>query len=718
MELEHFQFETDADGIAFVMMDVQGQSMNTISGQVSTDLEKIINRIETDEAICGVVLGSAKKGSFIAGADIGMISQVETAQEAAQLSQNGQEGMARLEALYTTHGKAVVAAIDGPAMGGGLELALACTMRVVSDSPKTVLSLPEVKLGLLPGAGGTQRLPALIGVVDALDMMLTGKTIRPKKAKKLGLADEVVPAGILLQVAKKRALAGPAQESEKSGSDKMRDFALEGNPVGRMILFKQAQESVFKKTRGRYPATERIIEAVRAGVENGQEAGYAAEAQYFGELVASSESAAMRGIFFATQELKKQSGVAAKSVQAKPVHRVGVLGGGLMGAGIAAISATKAKTPVRIKEVDAQGVGRGFDYVHTLLEKDRKRKIRSGHDVKRIMNMVTGCTDLSGFRSLDLVIEAVFEDLGLKQKLLREVEAATRTDTIFASNTSSLPITEIAKASTHPETVIGMHYFSPVEKMPLLEIITTPHTADWVTATCVDFGKRQGKTVIVVRDGTGFYTSRILAPYMNEAAWALNEGIPVETLDSALVDFGFPVGPITLLDEVGIDVGAKVAGIMEEAFGARVKVPESMARLLDDDRKGRKNGRGFYSYQFGKKAGVDPTVYQTLGIQPNKSAAGTDDELAMRLVLQMVNEAAYCLQEGILLSPRDGDVGAIFGLGFPPYTGGPFFWCDTVGVDTIVAKLNALADIHGERFKPAQILVDYATQGKKFRVDV
>jgi 3-hydroxyacyl-CoA dehydrogenase/enoyl-CoA hydratase/3-hydroxybutyryl-CoA epimerase len=718
MELDHFKFNVDEDGIAIVLMDVQNQSMNTISTQVSGDLEKIVAKIESDPKIVGAVIGSAKKGSFIAGADIGMISGATSAQDAADMSVQGQKGMARLEKIWTEHGKPVVAAIDGPAMGGGLELALACSMRIVSDSPKTVLSLPEVKLGLLPGAGGTQRLPALVGIVDALDMMLTGKNIRARKAKKLGLADEVVPAGILLDIAKKRALEGKVAGKPKASGDLVKDFALEGNPVGRLVLFKQARESVFKKTRGRYPATERIIEAVKVGVESGPDAGYAAEAQYFGELVMSNESAAMRGIFFATQELKKESGVSAKSVEAKPVKRVGVLGGGLMGAGIAAISTMKAKTPVRIKEVDAKGVGRGFDYVHKLLAKDQKRKIRTGHEVKRIMNMVTGCTDLSGFKSLDLVIEAVFEDLELKQNLLREVEAATSTDTIFASNTSSLPIADIAKASTHPETVIGMHYFSPVEKMPLLEIITTPETADWVTASCVAFGKKQGKTVIVVRDGTGFYTSRVLAPYMNEAAWALNEGVSIEKLDRALVNWGFPVGPITLLDEVGIDVGNKVAGIMEKAFGDRVKAPGSMTKLLDDDRKGRKNSRGFYTYQFGKKAGVDPSVYKTLGITVDDKAGGTEEELALRLVLQMVNEAAYCLEEGILHNPRDGDVGAIFGLGFPPYTGGPFFWCDTVGVDNVVKHLEEHAEKYGPRFKPAQILIDYAKQGKKFRGDV
>ncbi|MEC9465361.1 MAG: fatty acid oxidation complex subunit alpha FadJ [Myxococcota bacterium] len=714
MDLKHFQFTVDADGVALVLMDVSGQAMNTISTKVSADLDEIVSRIEKDDAIKAVVIGSAKKGSFIAGADIDMISEVKSASEAADLSKSGQEGMTRLEKLSRELGKPVVAAIDGPAMGGGLELALACSMRLISDSPKTVLALPEVKLGLLPGAGGTQRLPALIGIVDALDIMLTGKNIRAKKALKLGLADEVVPADVLLEVAKKRALGQSRQKRAKPAVDRLKEFALEDNPVGRMVLFKQARETVRGKTRGKYPATERIIDAVKTGASSGREAGYAAEAQYFGELAVSAESKAMVSIFFGTQELKKDSGVSAKSVKSRPVKRVGVLGGGLMGAGIASISVMKADTPVRIKEVDDQGLGRGYDYVRKLIDKDVKRKIKSKHDALRLGNMVTGCTDLSGFKGVDLVIEAVFEDLELKRQLLRDVEAATRPESIFASNTSSLPIGDIAEASRHPETVIGMHYFSPVEKMPLLEIITTDKTADWVTATCVEYGKAQGKIVIVVQDGTGFYTSRILAPYMNEAAWAISEGVRVEELDQALVNWGFPVGPMTLLDEVGIDVGAKVAGIMEKAFGERVKAPEAMDRLGADNRLGRKNGRGFYRYEQGRKGGVDESVYGVLGVQPSKAVCSAV-ELQERLTLQMVNEAALCLEEGILRSPRDGDIGAIFGLGFPPYTGGPFTYCDTVGVDTIVSKLKAHADRFGSRFEPAQILVDHANANKRFR---
>ena len=382
-------------------------------------------------------------------------------------------------------------------------------------------------------------------------------------------------------------------------------------------------------------------------------------------------------IFHRMQALKKDSGVDDESVKAAEVNRVAVLGGGLMGGGVAAVSAIQAGTPVRIKEIDFKGAERGRSYVQKLLKKDVSRKRRSKHDAMRIMNTVTGCVDYTGFDSVELVIEAVFEDLELKRSILREVEENTPDFTIFASNTSSLPISDIAEGAKRPENVIGMHYFSPVEKMPLLEIITTPKTEDWVTATCVEYGKAQGKTVIVVNDGTGFYTSRILAPYMNEAAWALSEGVGIDTLDEAMMDWGFPVGPITLLDEVGIDVGAKVAKIMQTEFGDRIKAPGAMTSLIDDDRLGRKNGRGFYLYENGKKAGIDETVYQSLGITPNSK--GVDiEKLQLRIGLQMVNEAALCLQEGILRSPRDGDIGAIFGLGFPPFTGGPFSYCDQV----------------------------------------
>ncbi len=361
-----------------------------------------------------------------------------------------------------------------------------------------------------------------------------------------------------------------------------------------------------------------------------------------------------------------------------------------------------------------RGVGRGRGYVRRLLDKDVSRRRRSPHDVTRIMSQVTGGTDAESLRTADVVIEAVFEDLALKQRLLEQVEATCRPETIFASNTSAIPIGDIAAKATRPEHVIGMHYFSPVEKMPLLEVVVTDKTADWVTATCVKLGQDQGKTVIVVRDGTGFYTSRILAPYLNEAAWMLSEGADIAALDRAMVKFGFPVGPITLIDEVGIDVGAKVAHVMQMRFGDRVQAPPGMDILLKDDRKGRKNGKGFYLYEKGKKGAPDPTVYALFKLADERKQVSEAD-IQERLLLPFINEAAHCLEDNILRSTRDGDIGAIFGLGFPPFLGGPFSYIDKVGAKDVVQRLDNMAKRHGKRFEAAPILRAYAKEGKRFR---
>ncbi|MBI5511851.1 MAG: fatty acid oxidation complex subunit alpha FadJ [Deltaproteobacteria bacterium] len=729
MNLTHFRFDVDIHGVATALMDVEGEKVNTLSPKVSEDLGKIIERVETDTAIKALVIGSAKESAFIVGADVKMLNAATSAADVTRLSHEAQRGFARVEALHREWNKPVVAAIHGPALGGGLELALACSLRILSDAPETAVGLPEIQLGLFPGAGGTQRLPRLIGIANALDLILTGKKVRAKKAVKLGVADEVVPAPLLLTLAKERArqaaqgllppkATGLMRLKELAASmtdpEHLQHLALEDNPVGQRILFKKALDATRAKTRGNYPAAEKAIEVVRIGIQEGIEAGYAAEADRFGQVAMTPQAKALMSIFFATQELKKDSGTADPSAVAKPVRKVGVLGGGLMGGGIAAVTLTNAKLPVRIKEVDDAGVARGFKYVAKNLETDVRKKRRSAREAEQLIAGLSGTTEMAGFADAQVIIEAVFEDLGLKQRILKDTEANTGAETIFASNTSSLPITKIAEASAHPETVIGMHYFSPVEKMPLLEIIVTKKTAPWVTATCVQLGKEQGKTVIVVNDGTGFYTSRILAPYMNEAAHVLAEGATIEEIDEALMDWGFPVGPIVLLDEVGIDVGAKVAKIMHEAFGARMTPPAAMETLIKDQRYGRKNSRGFYLYENGKKAGVDTSVYAVIGHSRSKTPLAKKD-IQRRIGLQMVNEAARCLEEGILRSPRDGDVGAIFGLGFPPFLGGPFWYVDQVGAGEIVRRLEQLADKHGSRFAPAAILESYAKAGKKFR---
>lgn len=729
MTFTHFRFEVTGSGVAIATLDVAGQRMNTLSPALNDDFAAVCKRIETDAGIKAVVFASGKPDSFIAGADIKAIAGVKDAPEASRLSSELHAMLLRLEDITRKHKKPVVAAIHGPCLGGGLELALACSHRIASDGPKTVLGLPEVKLGLIPGGGGTQRLPRLIGVAQALDLILTGKTVRPNKAVKQGLIDEMVPAAVLLATAIARAesaASGKLKKPRKHGLARLQEvahemsdpaflqaLALEANPVGLAVLFKKAHETLMKSTHGNYPAPERAIEAVRIGMTKGIKAGYAAEADRFGRLAMTPQSKALVRIYFASEELKKDNGVTGSDVVARPVQRLGILGGGLMGGGIAAVSITQANLTTRIKEMDEKGVGRARKYVQSFLDKQVQRRRRSAREVGPLMGRLTGTSSWSGFKGIDVVVEAVFEDLKVKRQVLQDAEAAGRDDMIFASNTSSIPITQIASASKHPETVIGMHYFSPVEKMPLLEIITHPKTADWVTASCVALGKAQGKTVIVVRDGPGFYTTRILVPYMNEAAHLIGEGVDIAKIDQALVHFGFPVGPVTLMDEVGLDTGAKIAHIMVEAFGKRMAVPPTMEKVVADNRKGRKNGRGFFTYENGKKGAVDESVYAFFGERKGQADV-PKSQIQDRIALQMINEAVHCLEAGILRSPRDGDIGAVFGLGFPPFMGGPFAYIDQVGADDVVRRLDMLAEHHGPRFAAAPMLREYAKSKKTF----
>ncbi|WP_110456113.1 fatty acid oxidation complex subunit alpha FadJ [Shewanella algidipiscicola] len=693
------------NGIAVLTMDVPGETMNTLRAEFGPEICEMLAEIKADPQIRGIVLVSGKKDSFVAGADISMLAACQTAEDARQLSKQGHEVFQALESLNIP----VVAAIHGACLGGGLELALACHQRVCSDSNKTMMGLPEVQLGLLPGGGGTQRLPRLVGITTALDMMLTGKQIRPKQALKMGLVNDVVPESILLQTAIEMALTG--KKIAPKGKVSLVNRLLEGTPVGRNIVFDQALKQVNKKTQGNYPAPAKIIDCVRQGMTKSMVVGLDVEASHFGDLVVSAESAALRSIFFATTEMKKESG--AGDVQPKPVHKAVILGGGLMGGGIASVTTTKAKIPVRVKDINETGLSNALSYAYKLLDKGVKRRHMTPAVRDNIMSLMTTTTEYTGVKDADIVVEAVFEDLALKHQMVKDIERECGEETIFASNTSSLPISQIAEAAERPENVIGLHYFSPVEKMPLVEVIAHEKTSAQTIATTVAFARKQGKTPIVVQDGAGFYVNRILALYMNEAANLLLEGQSVDHLDKALVKFGFPVGPMTLLDEVGIDVGAKISPILEKELGERFKAPAAFDKLLSDERKGRKNGKGFYQYgSKSKKKQVDETVYTLLGLSPSASTDAT--ELAQRCVVQMLNEAVRCLEEGIIASARDGDIGAIFGIGFPPFLGGPFRYIDTLGADKLVEQLNRYANVHGERFKPCDTLVDMATSGAQF----
>ncbi len=714
MNAKTFSLDVRKDGIGILTMDVPGESMNTLKAAFVEEIRSVLDEVKRNKDLIGLVITSGKKDSFIAGADITMLAACTSAKDAETLSREGQEIFAEIEGLTIP----VIAAIHGPCLGGGLELALACHGRVVTDHGKSVLGLPEVQLGLLPGSGGTQRLPRLIGVAKALDLMLTGKQVRAKQAKKLGLVDDVVPPSILLDAAIKLAKKGKPRHQLKRD---LQGKVLETNKLGRKVLFDQASKGVKAKTRGNYPAPERILDVVRIGVEEGMKAGLAAESRHFGELVMTAESAALRSIFFATTEMKKE--VTYQGAEPRKVAHAAVLGGGLMGGGIAFVTATKAGVPVRIKDVASAGIGNAMRYSYDILAKKLKRRHILRSELEKQMSLLTGTLDYSGFHRVDIVVEAVFEDLNLKHQMVKDVERECAEHTVFASNTSSLPINQIAAEAAHPERVVGLHYFSPVDKMPLAEIIPHAGTSAETVATTLAFARAQGKTPIVVKDEAGFYVNRILAPYMNEAARLVLEGEPVEVLDSALLDFGFPVGPITLLDEVGIDVGAKISPILEKELGGeQFQAPKAFDKLLQDDRKGRKNGKGFYLYgkaaprnkltgKEGKKT-VDESVYGVLGIKPSAKLAR--QEIAERCVLLMLNEAAMALDSGVVASARDGDIGAIFGIGFPPFLGGPFRYMDTLGIDHLVGRLEYYQKRHGDRFAPCARLKAMAAEQQTF----
>ncbi len=705
-----------------VWLDVPGQKFNSLGATFPSDLERLCEHLDALSGLHAVVFLSRKVDSFIVGADVGMLEQLTSAEEATALAAQAQRALSRLEGLRAV----TVAAIHGPCLGGGLEFALACTSRVATKADVTRLGLPEVQLGLLPGSGGTQRLPRLIGLSQALDLMLTGRKLSAPKALKANLIDLALAPEGLVQGALAHAAAlveGRALKRAKAPialkglgaqeSDMLRVWTETQLAPARALITRQALKAARRQTKGHYPAPEAIVACARFGLEAGMEEGLAREAKAFGELWATPESRALLWLFQAQNALKRDSGVSEALPPQPPLARVGVLGAGLMGAGIAYVSAHQAGCAVRLKDRDEASVLAGLRRVGALLGQATRKKRLSAHQAEVLRARIGGCASYAEMGPVDVMIEAVFEDLELKRRIVKEVEEAdTRNEAIFASNTSSLPISDIAAASAHPERVIGMHYFSPVDKMPLLEVIATRETSPEVVARCVALGKAQGKTVIVVNDGVGFYTTRVLVPFMNEAARILSEGVPIEVIDNALTDFGFPVGPIKLIDEVGVDVAYKVCKITHGAFGARMEPPPLIEAMLEAKRLGRKGGKGFYDYS-GEKRSVDEEIYALLGVTLSKDLPEASD-IAKRCVLGFVNECVRTFEEGILRSARDGDVGAVFGLGFPPFLGGPFHYVDLLGAATVVSELEALEARLGARFKPAPLLRSMARDARTF----
>jgi 3-hydroxyacyl-CoA dehydrogenase/enoyl-CoA hydratase/3-hydroxybutyryl-CoA epimerase len=695
-------------GIAIITFDLPNQPVNKITTDVGWQLEELLERLLRDEVVKAMVFRSGKPDSFIAGADIEEFVRLRTPDDATRLSRDGQLLMQKV----ADSTKPIVTAIHGACMGGGLELALATDYRVASDHPRTQLGLPEVQLGLIPGAGGSNRLPRLIGARAAFEMILSGKSERPAKALRIGLIDELVPESILLDTAIAAAERLARGEKRPRRSRGLMDFLLDGTPLGRMIVYKKALAQVREKTGDNYPAPIRAVEVVRIGLEDGLARGLAAEADAFGELAMTDVSRRLIEIFFATTALKKDDGVPPGTATPTPVHRIGVVGSGFMGSGIAGTAALNAGVQVRMRDAELPRVGKGVKAAIRILEDRVKRRRLTRHEFARQQALISGTGDWSGFAGAELVVEAVFEDLAVKRQVMAEIARNVAPDAVIATNTSTLSVAEIAHQVPHPERVLGMHFFSPVEKMPLLEVIPHEGTSAQAVVTAVHFGRRMGKTVIVVADSPGFWVNRILLPYLNEAGFLLEEGVPIETIDRAMTTWGLPVGPIALLDEVGLDVAEKAGKVMQQAFGDRLTPSRALGVMRADNRMGRKNGRGFYFYKDGHKTTADSSVYRLLGV---KQASEADIERVRdRLVFSMLNEAAAAMSEGVVRTPRDADIGAVFGIGYPPFRGGPLRTIDAIGPDQVLATLERLQQMHGPRFAPAPVLQEMARVGGRW----
>ena len=697
--------------IAVVELDMEGEKINKFSTPMMMRLRDVLTELKTSP-YKAVIFVSKKNKIFVAGADIDEIKTLKTADECRKAVSSGQEIMNQLEDLPMI----TIAAIQGACAGGGCEFVISCDYRIASEDPSTKMGLPETKLGILPGFGGCVRLPRVIGLQAALDIILAGKLVNGQKAAKMGLVDQVVHPSILMEQALKMA-------KEKMGKKRPKHFEPQGlmNKVlesfaGRPIVFSQARKGVMKMTHGHYPAPLKAIDVIQKTYgKTDRKHALEIEREGFCECAVTDISKNLIHVFDLTEMVKKQNGVANVSVRPREVKHLGVLGAGTMGGGIAYVAADKG-IEVRMKDINFDAIGRGLSHARGLWMKLVKRKSINKFEFQQRMDRVTGGIDYAGFKLLDVVVEAVVEDMEIKKKVIAETAKNMRDDAIIATNTSSLSVTEMQVAHPRPEFFAGMHFFNPVDKMPLIEVIRGAKTSDETIATIFELSKKMGKMPVVVKDGPGFLVNRLLLPYMAEAAFLLQEGMKIETVDAAFVkEFGMPMGPFALMDEVGLDVCIKVLKIFKKAFGERIQMAPCMELLEKSDRKGKKNKKGFYTYdENSRRQGVDPTIYKSLNL-PEPTSPLTTKECLERGVFAMINECSLALLEDhVVNTPDEVDLAMIMGTGFPPFRGGLLKYADSIGAGYVVTQLTQYSNKGAARLKPNAPLKTMADKNQKF----
>ncbi|MCQ9207960.1 MAG: 3-hydroxyacyl-CoA dehydrogenase NAD-binding domain-containing protein [Omnitrophica bacterium] len=696
--------------IAILEFDQPDSKVNVLNTDSMRELDEIIEQLadKSSSQIKALIITSKKDGIFIAGAEIKEIEQITSSDVALEKAQKGKQIFNKLRNLDLI----TLAAINGACLGGGLELALACQYRVASFSEKAKIGLPEVNLGLIPGWGGTQRLPRLIGITRALGMILAGKLISAKEAKKIGLVDRLFPETRLLEeslVFVNGLLEGKIRIKRKQKKKPLQIF-LENTPLGKVILFSQAKKNVLKKTKGFYPAPLRALEVIRRGLAGDIKRGFRLESEAFGELAITAVAKNLIKLFYLNEQFKKFHWVDQK-INPAEINKCAVVGAGLMGGGIAQLVSFH-DIPTRVKDINYQALKTALKTADKLFRYAVKKKKLKKHQAEYKFGLISPTITYHGFKNTDLVIEAVVENLEIKQKVFKELSKVAAPTTIFASNTSALAIIKMGEASGSPEKVAGLHFFNPVHRMPLVEIIKSEKTSDETLATLIAFARKIGKVVIVVRDVPGFLINRILISYLIEAAFLLEEGIKIEQVDEIARAFGLPMGPIELVDEIGIDVSYKVVKILEQAYGARMRTPAILETVKQEGFLGKRTKLGFYIYR-GKIKIPNPKIYKLI-----KGAAGRliSGQVALkRMIYVMINEAARCLEEKVVTRPETIDLGMIMGTGFPPFRAGLLSYADTLGSANIVRELQEFEkDFGAERFKPCSYLLQMAKNNEKF----